>query len=137
MEDNMSPYIKKFSLFILALIVAIPLAACGSVPTASASCAFVAGNGKNGADTNIHTIIYPGQTVPSEDNTKVMYVPCNSRNFIINDGSVKNANGQIVGDQAQLITATTKSGVPVLIAASAFWTLNENKDAMEQFYTFC
>jgi len=85
----------------------------------------------------LHRIIYPGQTVAWNSGEKVTYVPCNSRNYIINDGEVKNANGEVVGDRSVLISATTSTGVPISIAARALWTLNQSDAAMRAFYNVC
>lgn len=121
--------------FVLVLLSAL-LTACDQATT-TASCAFLVGDGLNGNDAKVRSIIYPGQQVPNHVNEKVYYVPCNSRNYIVNDGTVKNANGAVVGDRSTLISATTKSGVPITIAARALWTLNQSDRAMRAFYNVC
>lgn len=122
-------------LFMLAF--PLLLAACGNVSAATASCGFVVNDGVDGRDTRYVQTIYPGQTVSGIINKKVTFVPCNSRNYIINDGATKDANGSVVGDRGTLILATTKNGVPITIAARALWTLNQSDQAMRDFYTVC
>lgn len=132
---------KALRLLALLFLVIIPaagvLAACNEVSAATASCGFVVNDGIDGRDTKYTQTIYPGQTVSGIVNKKVTYVPCNSRNYIINDGKTKDANGSVVGDRGTLILATTKNGVPITIAARAFWTLNQSDKAMRDFYAVC
>jgi len=129
---------KRSVLLIFALIaLALAVTACNA-SSSTASCAYVVGNGVDGNDTKVSTIIYPGQKIIyNSADQNVWYVPCNSRNYIVNDGTILNANGTKVGDRFVLLTATTKTGVPITIAASAFWTLNQSDRSMKDFYTFC
>jgi hypothetical protein len=130
----MKKLFKVFSPFVVVLMILSTACAGG---TTAASCAFIVGNGTSGYDAKVHKVIYPGQSVPVLEHENVYYVPCNSRNFIVNDGSIKDANGKPVGDQSQLITATTANTVSITIAARALWTLNEDPKAMANFYTVC
>ena len=50
---------------------------------------------------------------------------------------MRDANGTVVGDRTELITATTKSGVPIELAVTAYWTLNQSESAMRDFYNVC
>lgn len=125
-------------LFWVVAVFALPLLiACSTVSTTSASCAFVVGNGREGRDTELHRVLYPGQQVTLSTYETAYYVPCNSRNYIINDGTVKNANGKPVGDRHTQIEAITETNTAIRISASAFWTLNQSRSAMEKFYTVC
>lgn len=128
---------KHVSLFAFALLVAILIAGCDNAATTTASCAFVTGNGQNGNDAKLHRIVYPGQSVQVDSNENESFVPCNSRNYIINNGTVTNANGQKVGDRGQLIVATTSTSVTINIAVRALWTLNQSDTAMRAFYNVC
>ncbi len=128
---------KLSALFVLAgLIFPLLAAACAS-PASPASLGFVVGTGTNGADTKVHNLIYPGQRITSRSDEIILYVPANSRNYIINDGRVKNANGDVVGDRSIPITAYTKTGTVVTMEAKAFWTLNQARPAMYSFYDLC
>lgn len=126
-------------LFLTVAVIMFPLlaAACTTSATATASCAFVVGTGQSGSDTKLHRILYPGQKVTLGTYETISYVPCNSRNYIINNGNVKNANGETVGDRGTLIVATTKNGTSIAIAARALWTLNQSQKSMEDFYNVC
>lgn len=128
---------KRLSLLVVVLfILPLLLAACGGVTTAS--CAYVVGTGQNGNDAKIHKIFLPGQAIgTTSSGEETWYVPCNSRNFIINDGSIKNANKETVGDRGTFTVAYTKTGVGISIASSAFWTLNQSQSAMENFWAVC
>ncbi|MBI5044434.1 MAG: hypothetical protein HZC02_00730 [Candidatus Levybacteria bacterium] len=139
---------KKISLVASALVVAfvgLLLAACNETgATSSASCGYVIGTGKDGHDANVHEVVYQGQKLTAGSYETVRYIPCNSRNYIINDGSVYNpniiddaGNQQHVGDRFNLIVAYTKTGTPITIAASAYWTLNQSKPSMLVFAPIC
>lgn len=132
MRTKTKLWVPLFVFFVLSLAVS---ACAGAASTAS--CGFLVGTGADGTDTNVHQVIYPGQSVVVGSNERVVYVPCNSRNYIINDGTVINANGDRVGDRFDLIKATTSTGVPIKIAARALWTLNQSDAAMRHFYDVC
>jgi len=122
---------------LMVVVLSLVLTACSVSPQA-ATCAYVVGSGTDGYDARVHTIVYPGQSIPdSLQGETVEYVPCNSRNYIINDGTDVNANGEKVGDRGTLTKATTKSGVQVTIASTAFWTLNQSDQALKDFYSVC
>ncbi len=116
------------------LVLILAVVACNT-SASTASCGFVVGDATN--KVILKRIVYPGQSVVLGDYETVTYVPCNSRNYIINDGKVTNANGDKVGDRDVLISATTAPGTPISIAASAFWTLNQSEEALKLFYTAC
>lgn len=132
----MRSILKALSL-VMVVLAAIVVAACDNQATTTASCAFIVGSGQSTYDAKLHSIVYPGQSVHVSSGEVISYFPCNSRNFIINDGSVRNANGQVVGDRSQLIKATTSTGVAITVAARALWTLNQSEVAMRDFYAVC
>ena len=133
----------KARYFTLATLLAFGLTAVACVEepsnsTPSAMCAFVIGDGQEGRDVNIHKIVYPGQPLNRNSETEdLRFVPCNSRNFIINNGTVTNANGDVVGDRKIPIKAYTSTGTPVHLYVSAYWTLNQSPAALNKFYEFC
>jgi hypothetical protein len=88
----MKKLFKVFSPFVVVLMILSTACAGG---TTAASCAFIVGNGTSGYDAKVHKVIYPGQSVPVLEHENGYYVPCNSRNFIVNDGSIKDANGNV------------------------------------------
>lgn len=47
------------------------------------------------------------------------------------------ANGNVIGDRIQPITATTESGVEIQVTLTAYWTLNQSDSAMRNFYNVC
>jgi hypothetical protein len=124
----------------MVAVLAIALAACTSTSNHpnSAMCGFIVGNGSDGHDTRVHDIVYPNQNVHYDDKSEtVKYIPCNSRNYIINNGSQLGADGQPIGDRHTLTQAFTNSGVRVQIGLRAFWTPNQDRDALGKFYEFC
>jgi len=129
--------VKRILFFMSAVLVAALILAACSVASSPASCAFVYGDGQDGRDAKLHNVIYPGQTVSYSTGERISYVPCNSRNYWVNDGTITDANGARAGDRFQLMTATTSTGVPIRIAARALWTLNQDPDAMAAFYEVC
>ncbi len=125
---------KKLRSVLLLVVLILTVVAC-SATTSTANCAFIVGDGTY--DATVHDVLYPGQQKPdSLSNEIIRYVPCNSRNYIINDGT-ELLNGVQVGDRHTLIDATTKNGLHIKIAANALWTLNQNREEMELFYTHC
>ena len=140
---------KRIMRLIAALSLTVGLlglASCDQptdAPTTTASCAFIIGDGLEGRDATIHDVLYPGQKIRFErdgNGTKTeraKYVPCNSRTYIINDGKVRNANGDQVGDRFNPIESYTESGTKILIHARADWTLNQDETALRDFYTIC
>ncbi len=131
---------KAIALLVIVLFaLSFILSACDAVSPQSATCAYVVGSGTNGYDAKVHNVVYPGQSLPDNNTTGevVHYVPCNSRNYIINDGTDINANNEKVGDRYILTKATTKSGTQITIASSSFWTLNQSNQAMRDFYSVC
>ena len=129
--------ISKLLFVVLVALSAVIVTGCNSTATTTASCAFIVGNGQNGNDATLHKIVYPGQTVNVGTSENASYVPCNSRNYIINNGMVKNANNEVVGDRSTLIVATTNTGVSITIGVTAYWTLNESDKALKDFYNVC
>jgi hypothetical protein len=119
----------------IALVTIV--AACDNQATSSASCAYLAGDGQSGRDSLVHRVIWPGQKVRVETGEKLTYVQCNSRNFLITDGTVRDANGETIGDRQQPVKATTTSGVPIEVGVTAYWTLNQSEEAMRHFYDVC
>lgn len=118
------------------------VAACTGQTTSSAQCAYVVGDGQSGRDRNIKQIVYPGKDTGDLTNEVAQFVPCGPRNFIINDGSVKNANNQQVGDRFTPTQVWTKDGPnkprkQINIWTSTFWTLNQSDAAMRSFYNLC
>lgn len=125
---------------ILVALAAVALTACSEVATTSQSCAFIVGTGGEGSDANVHDVVYPGQRADQGTNEEAVYVPCNSRNFIINptDENNRNANGDKIGDYHRPITAVTKDGTRVNVWVTATWTLNQDETVMKDFfYPFC
>lgn len=125
---------RLLPLLVVAVIL-FSLLACG-VSTTTASIGYIVGTGGD-RDANLHKIVYPGQRAITGSYEKIWYVPGNSRNYLINDGTVKNANGAVVGDRATLIVATTKDKTKINVWASAFWMLNQSQEALTKFWDVC
>jgi len=123
---------------VLALCAAFVLSACDEVATTSQSCAFIVGDGGQSGDANVHNVVYPGQRANQGNNESVVYIPCNSRNYIINASDNKNANGDAIGDYHTPIRAVTKDGTRVSMWLTVTWTPNQDKTVMmKNFYPFC
>ena len=130
---------KRFGVsLVLFVFVTLLVVACSNIATSPAMCAYIYGDGSGGDDAKLHRILLPQEQAiydPSEE--KIVYVPCNSRNYIVNDGTRMGLDGKPVGDMPKLLVAYTKRGVGIAIGARALWTLNQNKDALELFYADC
>jgi hypothetical protein len=143
MKSLMTKLLKPKKLLVIVLLCS-PALLAGSclwdtdTAASPASCAFVYGNGLSGNDSKLHNLIYPGQVVKRNSTSEnVSYVPCNSRNYIIKDGEAKDTNGTVIGDIQTPIKAYTTTGVPILIGATAYFTLNESDESMRDFYNVC
>ncbi len=122
---------------IILIILGMVLVGCSSnAATTTASCSFVIGDGQDGRDARLHKVVYTGQTFSAKDE-KILYFPCNPRTYQINDGSIEVNGGRVVGDRLNLTKAWTKKGIPIEIALTAYWTLNQNEDALRNFFNVC
>lgn len=131
---------KAWALLVIPLIAVATMADSCDTPneaTNSSACGFVTGDGSDGHDLKLHRVVYPNQTTHIGDYEDIHYVPCNARNYIINDGTVRDANGHVVGDSKTRIRAFTSTGTPVDVSLSAYWTLNEAKPALYDFWPVC
>lgn len=130
---------KRFAFLVVPVLALVPLlVACETnAATSLASCGFVVGDGSTNHDAKLHEVIRPGEKTNVGDSENISFVPCNPRNYLINNGEVYNANGEKLGDRHQPIQATTNTGVPLKISVSAYWTLNQSDKAMRDFYTVC
>jgi hypothetical protein len=127
--------LRRLSLLLL-LSLAIIVAACNEVKTSSDMCAMITGNGNN--DRKVHNIVYPGQKADQSDNENVSYFPCNSRNYIINDGTVKNGNGDRVGDRFNPSKGYTKSTHQQILVSLPDWELNQDPTILKtEFAPLC
>lgn len=127
-------------------LLAIPLIALATMAdscedsneaTNSSACGFVTGDGSDSHDLKLHRVVYPNQTIHVGDYEDIHYVPCNARNYIINDGTIRDANNHVVGDSKTRIRAFTSTGTPVDVSLSAYWTLNESKSSLYNFWPVC
>lgn len=120
-----------------AAALVVGLAGCTTSATPTSMCAFIVGDGQGGNDANVHQVAYPGQNVNVGNGESAVYVPCNSRNYVVNDGSATDAQGNRVGDRFTPVIGYTSSGTRIEVYVTAFWTLNQDEDAMNEFYAFC
>jgi len=128
MKENKTRYITLLVTMLLLLVTV----ACARDTATPASCAYVVGDGTY--DRDVHKIVYPGRDLPRDyDYEDVYYVPCNNRNYLINDGTT----GLDVGDRNTPVRAWTSSGMEILVSASSYWRLNQNFEAMGNFYETC
>ncbi len=103
-----------------------------------AMCSYVVGDGQEGRDSTIKRVVYPNQNIDhNEDTENVVYVPCQSRNYLVNNGKRLNANNVQVGDRFTAANGTTQTNTPVGVYYDVFWTLNQEEVAMRRFYDLC
>ena len=125
-----------WSLFAVIIVIAMSIGACGAHTSNPGFCGLYMGDGNY--DNDIDKIIYPGEEIPNtlEDYHKIMYFPCNERNYLVNSGKEKHLDGSPIGDLPTPLEAKTLSGTDVLVEVSVYWTLNQNFDAMAGFYAY-
>jgi predicted component of type VI protein secretion system len=118
-------------LAVLALaVVAGLLTGCSSAKAYPDQCALIVGSGVGDAHKVKHVFL-PGEKVSKGDDQEY-FLPCGSRNFRVTDH-----NG---GDATQPLTAMTGAdgdspALPVKITLSMYFTLNEDKQALQDFWT--
>lgn len=118
--------------FTLGLGLALPiLSACHNVQTFASQCAYVIQNGYFD-QRHVKDILLPGQRY-NGNNVTTRYVYCNARNYVVNTRS---------GDLTDPIQAKTKAGsngdgTPVDVQLTAYFTVNQNRQAMLDFLPFC
>jgi hypothetical protein len=127
---------KILGLVVPLFLLVFVASGCGAeVTSTSALCAFVVGDGDTNHDAKVHKIVYPDDDVDyNTDTEEVKYFPCNSRNYLINDGTVKNANGNKVGDRFTPSIAYTTTGTKMKINTSTYWTPNQARPALLKFH---
>lgn len=124
------------------LATMLALVSCGGVMASEgalpAQCVIVVGDGKNGDDGDPHYYVYPNDdkyTVGGGEDS--WFVWCNARNFKINDGTEFHLDGNRIGDFFSPLQITTPSGVVLNVSLSMYWTLNQDKAAMTEFWSIC
>lgn len=131
------------AVIVVIVLLAVALGACdynnNGYPssTSPASCAFIVGDGQAGDNSSLDGVVYPNHSLSVGDGQVAEFIPCNSRNYIINNGTVKNANGKQVGDRFTPTIAYTSTGTAIAIWTSSYWTPNESPEAMKDFYALC
>ncbi len=127
----------RAGVLLAALAVGVGTTVGCSTTTPEAMCAFVVGDGQAGNDAKLHRVVQPGESIGESTGEIVRFVPCNSRNYKINDGTVVNANKEQVGDRFVPTLAYTRDGTPISIWTDSYWTLNQNEAILEKFYELC
>lgn len=133
---------RRLALLAVGGLLAGSSLACSEAKPYSSQCTFIIGDGA-GEKHELKKILYPNQKIDKGDD-RAWYIPCNTRNFIINPAGQKNANGDEIGDRHDPMLAKTKRGetaaqpaVPIKVWASTTWTLNKTKKAMTAFLPVC
>ena len=140
------------SLLLVVTLLSVALAGCGggSVDVNEKSgkfatpqignCGIVVGSGLHGADSAVHKVLYSGQVHELTKEEKVVYLPCNSRNYVVLPPNPRRAdkNGNVQGDYYSPMKGVTKDGTKVNVYLKTNWTLNQSTDVlMNQFYPLC
>lgn len=104
------------------------------------NCGIVVGSGLHGADSAVHKVLYSGQVHELTKEEKVVYLPCNSRNYVVLPENTRRAdkNGNVAGDYFVPMKGVTKNGTKINVFLKANWTLNQSKLVLgDLFYPFC
>lgn len=130
--------------WIVSAVVAIlvSLTACSDQDEAApvSMCGWIVGDGENGRDANVKKVVYPGQiaNMNESEEDESWWIYCNPRNYIVSDGTKKDANGKPIGDRFQPSEARTKEGTKVLVYWTSYWMVNQTESVLEDpFYKFC
>lgn len=122
---------RKISAALVASVAGVALlSGCSDASTSSDMIAFVAGDGQNGNDAKIHKVVYPNQEAKAGGGERVSYIPAGSRNYVI--------DAREGVDRKEPAEGRTKTGTPVKVYLSAYWTVNQDKDILvNKFVPFC
>ena len=114
-----------------AAALTLALGACSAKAYAS-QCAVIVGNGV-GDSRDVKDVLLPGEKVSKGDDED-WYLPCNARNFVITSDTDH-------GDRHTAVIAKTgpsedgkTPATPVKVWLSSYWTPNETKPVLTQFY---
>ncbi len=126
-------------------LLSIALAGCGGGPDRFAApqtgnCGIVVGTGVNGADGAAHKVVYSGQVYKLTKEENVVYLPCNSRNYVVLPENTRRADkyGNVQGDYFVPMKGVTKNGTKINVFLKSNWTLNQNPSVLKDlFYPFC
>lgn len=117
----------------LVMFLVIVLQAC-STATHTFQCAFIVGRGV-GDTYQVKHVVLPGERVALDPDDSSWFVPCNSRNYIMD----KEGNG----DTTAVIEARTAPregntlGTLVHIELSTYWELNQDREVLASFFEYC
>jgi hypothetical protein len=120
-------------LIALGGLTLLSLTACSHATPSISQCAIVTGRGV-GDNQTIKTVVYPGQKIGKGSSEQTWYIPCNARNYV---------TGEKDGDQTEPLTVKVGGGkpgdpgMPVNVSLAVYWQLNQSKDVMQKFFTFC
>lgn len=129
---------KKYLALIFLAGLALIASACGKdISSSAASCAFIIGDGHNGHDIRVHATYSPNLKLHYKDSENARFVPCGPRDYLINHGQYTNANGHKTGDQFTPTLAYNSTHVKMLVESDTYFTLNESKPALDQFWSLC
>lgn len=144
---------RRISYSVMLLVVAllaVALAGCGGgdgndksgkfATPQTGNCGIIVGSGVGGADAAPRKVIYLGQSHELTNDERVVYLPCNPRNYQVLPANTRRADkdGNIQGDYFTPMKGETKDGKKVNVYLKANWTLNQSPEVlMQQFYPFC
>ena len=126
-------YPRRFVKAVVALAVlglfALGLSAC-SAKAYPDQCALIVGSGAGDAH-NIKKVFLPGEKVEKGDDQSY-FLPCGERNY-----QIQSHNGD--DPDTTYLTGTTAGdsdipGIPVKVQLSMYFTLNEDKDSLKEFW---
>ncbi|OGD83986.1 hypothetical protein A2572_00445 [Candidatus Collierbacteria bacterium RIFOXYD1_FULL_40_9] len=138
--------IKKnnfWKVFIAFVVLTAVIGGCApSATTTTAFCGYLVGDGTYSSEIKEDNgIVYPGEEVYDDTSFyDFRTVPCNSRNYVINDGTKYRGEGENkeqIGDFHSPISASTSTRTPVLVTGEANWTLNQGYEPMVVFWEIC
>lgn len=128
---------KTFQAILAGILLAVVLAACSQSTPRANQCVFITGGGA-GDSSEIKDVLYPGEKINKGDNED-WFVPCNSRNYIINAHS--NDSGDYHSAITDVKTGKAEDGQAGakfhITGISMFWALNQKEEVLRQFFPFC
>lgn len=129
---------RKLAIIPVIAILGALAAACSNVQTFASQCAYVIQNGYFDVH-HVNAILLPGQRY-NGNNVTTRFVYCNARNYIVDQRP--NSDDRLAGGPGFVSAKTapdpkTGDGTPVDVQLDAYFTLNEGRQAMLDFLSFC
>lgn len=125
-----------WNLLSVLVVLSLLLTACGTEVLRVSQAFCVAKMSRNG---NPMQFYWPEQVLPDvlfTEGEYYLYIPCNYRNYIVDNRGVANQSNTTLGDTATLFRFVLPSGVQVDVGVKMLWQVNQGPQELAEFVKF-